>query len=102
MSYTNCYTLFTNGQKARSQAALTLPSRASLTAPGNLALVPCGTTINFSQASASQTENSTGTTTGCRTYRDYTYQMVIGAGQAMRLQLLLLIVVRLLKDLIMM
>ncbi|HKO79105.1 MAG TPA: zinc-dependent metalloprotease [Chitinophagaceae bacterium] len=79
MSYTNCYTLFTSGQKVRTQAALTLPSRASLIAPGNLALVPCGTNINFSQSAASQTENSTGTTTGCRTYRDYTYQMVIGA-----------------------
>ena len=39
MSYTNCYTLFTNGQKARAQAAMSLPSRASLVDPGNLALV---------------------------------------------------------------
>lgn len=80
MSYTFCFTLFTGDQKIRVNGALGLPSRASLTAPGNLALVPCGATINFSQATASQTENSTGTTTGCRTYRDYTYQMVIGAG----------------------
>ena len=80
MSYTNCYTLFTNDQKARAQAALALSSRASLVDAGNLALTPCGTTINFSQAFASQTENSTGTLSGCRTYTDYTYQMGIGSG----------------------
>lgn len=80
MSYTFCYTLFTNDQKTRALAALTLPSRSSLIDAGNLALVPCGTTINFSQATASQTESSTGTADGCRTYRDYNYQMVIGNG----------------------
>ena len=79
MSYTNCYTLFTNDQKVRMQAAMTLPSRASLVSGSNMALVPCGTVINFSQATGSQTENVSGTTTGCRTYTDYTYQMVIGA-----------------------
>ena len=79
MSYTNCYTLFTNGQKARVQAAMSLPSRASLVDPSNLALTPCGTTINFSQATASRTEDMTGTLSGCRRYRDYTYQMAIGA-----------------------
>jgi Pregnancy-associated plasma protein-A/Secretion system C-terminal sorting domain len=79
MSYTNCYTLFTNGQKARVQAAMTLPSRASLVSGTNLALTPCGTTINFSQANASRTEDITGTLNGCRRYREYTYQMAIGA-----------------------
>lgn len=79
MSYTNCYTLFTNDQKDRAQAAMALPSRASLVDPGNLALTPCGTTINFSQAAASRTEDITGTLSGCRRYRDYTYQMAIGA-----------------------
>ena len=79
MGYTNCYTLFTNGQKDRLQAALTLPSRTSLIDPSNLALTPCGTTINFSQAGASRTEDITGTLTGCRRYRDYTYQLAIGA-----------------------
>ncbi len=78
MSYTNCYTLFTNDQKTRVQAAMTLPSRASLVAPGNQALISCGTSINFSQAAASLAENATGSLSGCRTYRDYTYQMVIG------------------------
>lgn len=79
MSYTDCYTLFTNLQKTRVQAAMTLPTRASLVAPGNLALTPCGTTINFSLASAASTEDIAGTLTGCRRYRDYTYQMTIGA-----------------------
>ena len=79
MSYTNCYKLFTNGQKARVQAAMSLPSRSSLVSPSNLALTPCGTTINFSQATASRTEDVTGTVNGCRRYRDYTYQMAIGA-----------------------
>lgn len=79
MSYTTCYTLFTNGQKARTQAAMSLSSRASLVAPGNLALVPCASDINFSQASASQSENIAGTVSGCRRFTDHTYQMTIGA-----------------------
>ena len=79
MAYTSCYTLFTNGQKARVQAAMSLASRASLVAPGNLALTPCGTSINFSLATSSQTENISGTVSGCRKYTDYTYQMGIGA-----------------------
>jgi hypothetical protein len=79
MAYTNCYTLFTNGQKARAQAAMSLASRASLVAPGNLALTPCGTNINFASATSSQTENISGTVSGCRKYTDYTYQMAIGA-----------------------
>lgn len=79
MAYTNCYTLFTNGQKDRVQAALLLPSRASLTDPANLSLTPCGTTVNFSQATASRTEDDNGTLSGCRQYTDYTYQMAIGA-----------------------
>ncbi len=79
MSYTNCYTLFTTDQKARVQAAMTLASRSGLVDPSNLALVPCGTTINFSQATGGLTEDITGTLTGCRRYRDYSYQMSIGA-----------------------
>jgi len=79
MSYTNCYTLFTNGQKARVQAAMSLSSRASLVDPSNLALTPCGTTLNFTLVAASRTEDTTGTLSGCRRYRDYTYQMAIGA-----------------------
>jgi hypothetical protein len=77
MSYTNCYTLFTVGQKARATAALTLPSRASLV--NNISLTPCGTTINFNLVSSSRAEDNAGTLTGCRTYTDYTYQMSIGS-----------------------
>lgn len=77
MSYTNCYTLFTNGQKTRTQAAMSLPSRASFTT--SLGATPCGTEVNFSSGTDSKTEDNTGTTTGCRVYKDYTYQMTIGA-----------------------
>ena len=79
MSYTNCYTLFTNGQKTRVQAAMSLSSRASLVSAGNLALVPCGAVINFSQSSSTTIEDNTGTVTGCRKYRDYTFPLTIGA-----------------------
>lgn len=77
MAYTNCPLLFTYGQKARVQAAMSLPSRASLGA--SLGATPCGTTINFSLASDTKTEDNAGTTTGCRNYKDYTYQLNIGA-----------------------
>lgn len=78
MAYTNCFTVFTDGQKARVQAAMSLPSRASFIT--SLATVPCGTSINFTQATDSKTEPASGTVTGCRKYTDYTYQLVIGAG----------------------
>ncbi len=77
MGYTNCFTLFTNGQKARTQAAMLLPSRASFIT--SLGATPCGTVINFNLAFDTKTEDNTGTTVGCRTYKDYTYQMSIGA-----------------------
>ena len=78
MAYTNCYTLFTNGQKTRVQAAMSLPSRASFIT--SLGATPCGTVINFNTSSATLTESNTGTTTGCRMYTDFTYQLTIGAG----------------------
>jgi hypothetical protein len=77
MSYTNCYTLFTNDQKARMIAAMSLPSRSSLN--NNISLTPCTTTIDFIQESALHQEDPAGTLTGCRRYTDYTYQMLIGA-----------------------
>lgn len=79
MSYTNCYTLFTNDQKARVQAAMALPSRASLVDASNLALTPCGTVVNFHLVSASTTESTGGTLNVCRRYTDYTYKMAIGS-----------------------
>ena len=77
MAYTNCHTLFTYGQKARVQAAMTLPGRASLIA--SLGATSCGTVLNFSNSSDKKTEDNTGTTSGCRTYKDYEYLMNIGA-----------------------
>ncbi len=75
MGYTFCYTLFTNGQKARVQAALALPSRSGfLSSP---ALTPCGPEISFGIPSATTVESS-GAQTGCRNYTDYTYQLTIG------------------------
>lgn len=75
MGYTYCYTLFTNGQKARVQAAMTLPGRASLLAsPG---LTSCGPVINFNVASAIVTESSNAQV-DCRKYKDYTYSLTIG------------------------
>src|SRR5436189_3159884 len=59
---------------------MSLTSSASLVSATNLAPTPRGTTINFSQANASRTEDIIGTVSGCRRYKDYTYQMAIGAG----------------------
>ncbi|MEI9956424.1 MAG: M43 family zinc metalloprotease [Ferruginibacter sp.] len=77
MNYTNCFTLFTNGQKARIQAAMSLPSRVGFLT--SLGATPCGTVINFNSTSVTLTESNSGTTTGCRMYTDYTYQLTIGA-----------------------
>ena len=76
MSYTNCYTLFTDGQKLRTQAAMSLPSRVSFI--NSLGATPCGTVINFNVATDSKTESIGGTAINCRNYTDYTYQLVIG------------------------
>jgi hypothetical protein len=81
MNYTNCYTLFTAGQKARAQAALALTSRSSLTTsmgatPPYSGSPTCLPKINFELSSGVQTETTT-TTVGCRKYTDYTYYMTI-------------------------
>lgn len=82
MNYTNVFTLFTAGQKARMHAAMSLPSRSSLTTspggtPTHMAPV-CPPKINFELVGNTVTENTV-TTSGCRSYRDYTFNMVIGA-----------------------
>jgi hypothetical protein len=82
MNYTNCYTLFTAGQKARLLAAAAGAERISLTtslggtAP-NAGSSPCIPKINFEVDSDQETE-STAATSGCRAYKDYTFNMVIG------------------------
>ena len=80
MAYTNCYTLFTAGQKARALATLAgEPNRVSLTT--SLGATPttsgCTPKINFEFADGQATE-VTGATADCRPYTDYTYNMVIG------------------------
>jgi hypothetical protein len=83
MNYTGCYTLFTAGQKARVLAAMGLSSRSSLanslgaTAPGSGTIV-CTPKINFEFTEDQKTETTTATS-GCRSYTDYTYNMIIGS-----------------------
>lgn len=77
MGYSKCHTLFTNGQKARAQASLSLPCRSSLIDPSNLALIPCGSQIRFNKATGSHAEDITAPIDGCRRYRDYAYTMSI-------------------------
>jgi hypothetical protein len=82
MNYTNCYTLFTAGQKARMLAAAAGIYRSSLTtsqggtAP-NAGPSPCLPKINF-EISSDQLTETTAVTDGCRSYKDYTYNMTIG------------------------
>src|SRR5579862_661241 len=82
MNYTNCYTLFTSGQKTRmlasaaSTARLSLSTSLGATAP-NAGTTQCLPKIDFELASDVVTE-ATSATSGCRSYTDYTYNMVIG------------------------
>jgi hypothetical protein len=81
MGYTNCYTLFTAGQKARAIAAMSLPSRVSLAnslaaTPTYSGTVQCAPKINFESSGVTVTETTTGTV-DCRKYRDYTVNMTI-------------------------
>ncbi|MBX3238849.1 MAG: zinc-dependent metalloprotease [Chitinophagaceae bacterium] len=81
MAYTNCSDLFTEGQKERMLAMMSLPSRASLVAPGNMALTPCDEPgVNFSLSEAGVQESVAGMVEGCRRFTDYTYYMEVGAG----------------------
>lgn len=79
MSYTNCYTLFTPGQATRMQAVTGSLLRSSLTTSlgGTAPDAACGPRINFELSGDRQTETPT-TTASCRSYTDYTYNMVIG------------------------
>ncbi len=80
MAYTNCSYLFTEGQKDRMLAMMSIPSRASLVDPSNLSLSPCGIpAINFSVPTLSVRENAGGTLDGCRRYTDHTFYLEIGA-----------------------
>lgn len=84
MNYTNCYTLFTAGQKARMLASAAGPFRSGLsTSPGGTPPSGGGTAcppkIDFELTGDQETE-TTAATSGCRSYKDYSYNMVIGVG----------------------
>ncbi len=82
MSYTNCYTLFTPGQKDRIQASTSLEERNTLIV--STGAIPtyenpsCTPKINFEQQSAELVETAT-TVSGCRKYRDHVFNFTIGS-----------------------
>jgi len=81
MSYTNCYTLFTPGQKDRLQASLSLQERVSLSLSiGGLAtnVAPaCVPKINFEWQTA-ELIKTPATVDGCRKYQDHLFYFTIG------------------------
>lgn len=81
MNYTDCYTLFTPGQKARMLASAASPERISLSNSMGGMPTTAGTTclpkINF-ELDGDQLSEATASSAGCRSYQDYTYNMVIG------------------------
>lgn len=81
MSYTNCYTLFTPGQRDRIQATVLLQNRNSLivssgTVP-TYASPSCTPKINFELAGAELAKTAT-TVSGCMKYRDHVFNLTIG------------------------
>ena len=84
MNYTNCSTLFTVGQKTRMLASAASPARISLanslggTAPG-AGSTPCIPKIDF-EITNDQVTEATAASSVCRSYTDYTYNVVIGNG----------------------
>lgn len=82
MNYTSTYTLFTPGQAARMQATAAGIYRTSLTTSlgGTPPDASCGSPkIDFQLQGDRNTETSAATS-GCRNYKDYTYNMLIGGG----------------------
>jgi hypothetical protein len=82
MNYTNCFTLFTNGQKARMTAAMSLSSRVSLInskagIPTDQAPV-CSPKVNFATASATVQEAKE-IPVACYGYKDYNYSLSIAS-----------------------
>ncbi|HMH24610.1 MAG TPA: M43 family zinc metalloprotease [Puia sp.] len=84
MNYTSCYTLFTAGQKARMLAAAAISPRLTLTtsqggtAPG-LGSSPCAIPKIDFELSGDQLTETTAAGSGCRSYKDYSYNMTIGS-----------------------
>ncbi len=82
MNYTLCYTLFTAGQAARMQASANTSRSGLTTSLGGTAPSGGGCStpkIDFELSGDQQTETTTATL-GCRNYKDYSYNMIIGAG----------------------
>ena len=84
MNYTSCYTLFTAGQKARMLASAGSTARLGLsTSQGATATyagtTPCPPKINFEVATDEVTE-TTAASSGCRSLKHGTYNMLIGSG----------------------
>ena len=82
MNYTTCYNQFTVGQAQRMQASLAT-GRASLAASSG-AVAPSGAScstpkIDFELQGDRHTE-ATALNTGCRNYKDYSYNVLIGGG----------------------
>jgi Pregnancy-associated plasma protein-A/Secretion system C-terminal sorting domain len=82
MNYTNCNTLFTAGQKTRMLASAGSPNRISLSTslggtPPDGGTTTCNPKIDFELDNYQVTE-ATAATTGCRSYTDYQFNMVIG------------------------
>lgn len=81
MNYTNCYTLFTPGQRDRMQASVLLEDRKNLiTSAGAVptyASPSCTPKINFEQQSAELPKTAT-TVSGCLKYRDHVFKLTIG------------------------
>jgi len=82
MNYTNCNTLFTAGQKTRMLASAASVNRLSLSnslggTPPNSGSTTCIPKIDFELDNSQVTETTAGSS-GCRAYKDYSYNMVIG------------------------
>jgi len=83
MNYTNCNTLFTADQKTRMLASAGSPDRISLsTSLGGTATdagtTPCNPKIDFELDNYQVTE-ATSSSSGCRSYTDYTFRMDIAS-----------------------
>ncbi|HEY4064837.1 MAG TPA: zinc-dependent metalloprotease [Puia sp.] len=79
MNYTFCYTEFTPGQRTRMQGSAAMSPRLSLSTSlgGTPPSAGCAPYIDFELDGDQQTE-TTAATTGCRSYKDYSYNMLIG------------------------
>lgn len=92
MSYTNCYTLFTPGQRERIRASILLEERNSLIlSNGGLATnasPACTPKINFERSFA-EVYRTTTESVDCMKYTDYYFNLTIGADPKQETRLIL-------------